>query len=166
MAEEKDAFYVVRKGDVVAIYNSLSDCQAQSGSSVIFFNLKLKVSDFIFVWKLHVKVNSFVGLSNHLVMFLHTQVDFLFWVFFSWINLVFVCMDSLKFIREVKRNRFFFFFFFCIVFKTEAFLHVQLAVCNLGFLSKRVKLRWIWMVLKSICCSLCFQVQACVFVRK
>nr|XP_023876769.1 uncharacterized protein LOC111989211 [Quercus suber] len=34
MAEEKDAFYVVRKGDIVAIYNSLSDCQAQSGSSV------------------------------------------------------------------------------------------------------------------------------------
>ncbi|KAF3952207.1 hypothetical protein CMV_022217 [Castanea mollissima] len=34
MAEEKDAFYVVRKGDIVGIYNSLSDCQAQSGSSV------------------------------------------------------------------------------------------------------------------------------------
>ncbi|XP_027346113.1 uncharacterized protein LOC113857959 isoform X1 [Abrus precatorius] len=31
---EKDAFYVVRKGDVVGIYSSLSDSQAQVGSSV------------------------------------------------------------------------------------------------------------------------------------
>ncbi|CAI8608411.1 unnamed protein product [Vicia faba] len=34
MDHEKDAFYVVRKGDVVGIYNSLSDSQAQVGSSV------------------------------------------------------------------------------------------------------------------------------------
>ncbi|KAK7362013.1 hypothetical protein VNO77_04110 [Canavalia gladiata] len=34
MEQEKDAFYVVRKGDVVGIYNSLSDSQAQVGSSV------------------------------------------------------------------------------------------------------------------------------------
>ncbi|XP_073220047.1 uncharacterized protein [Cicer arietinum] len=34
MDQEKDAFYVVRKGDVVGIYNSLSDSQAQVGSSV------------------------------------------------------------------------------------------------------------------------------------
>ncbi|OVA11275.1 Ribonuclease H domain [Macleaya cordata] len=34
MEEEKDAFYVVRKGDVVGIYKSLSDCQAQVGNSV------------------------------------------------------------------------------------------------------------------------------------
>ncbi|CAL0312960.1 unnamed protein product [Lupinus luteus] len=35
MAEkENDAFYVVRKGDIVGIYNCLSDCQAQVGSSV------------------------------------------------------------------------------------------------------------------------------------
>lgn len=33
---EKNAFYVVRKGDVVGVYGSLSDCQAQVGSSVIF----------------------------------------------------------------------------------------------------------------------------------
>lgn len=33
---EKNAFYVVRKGDVVGVYESLSDCQAQVGSSVIF----------------------------------------------------------------------------------------------------------------------------------
>ena len=76
-----------------------------------------------------------MGLSNHLVKFLHIQLDFLFWVFFSWINLVFVCMDSLKFIREVKRNRFFFlilfyFDFVCIVFKTEAFLHVFVTLFN------------------------------------
>ncbi|OIW14348.1 hypothetical protein TanjilG_31238 [Lupinus angustifolius] len=32
--KENDAFYVVRKGDIVGIYNSLSDCQAQLGSSV------------------------------------------------------------------------------------------------------------------------------------
>lgn len=37
MEEEKDAFYVVRKGDIVGIYKTLSDCQAQAGSSVIFF---------------------------------------------------------------------------------------------------------------------------------
>lgn len=34
MAEEGDAFYVVRKGDVVAVYKNLSDCQAQVSSSV------------------------------------------------------------------------------------------------------------------------------------
>ena len=36
MEPEKNAFFVVRKGDVVGIYNSLTDCQAQVGSSVIF----------------------------------------------------------------------------------------------------------------------------------
>ncbi|XP_057416213.1 uncharacterized protein LOC130710852 isoform X4 [Lotus japonicus] len=34
MEQEKDAFYVVRKGDIVGVYNSLSDSQAQVGSSV------------------------------------------------------------------------------------------------------------------------------------
>ncbi|XP_017179195.3 uncharacterized protein [Malus domestica] len=31
---EKDAFYVVRKGDIVGVYKSFSDCQAQLGSSI------------------------------------------------------------------------------------------------------------------------------------
>lgn len=39
MDKEKDAFYVVRKGDVVGIYNSLSDSQAQVGSSVILLRI-------------------------------------------------------------------------------------------------------------------------------
>lgn len=34
MEEEKDAFFVVRKGDVVGVYKSFSDCEAQVGSSV------------------------------------------------------------------------------------------------------------------------------------
>ncbi|KAF5190233.1 Rnase h family protein [Thalictrum thalictroides] len=34
MEEEKDAFYVVRKGDIVGVHKSLSDCQAQVGTSV------------------------------------------------------------------------------------------------------------------------------------
>ncbi|XP_062151320.1 uncharacterized protein LOC133859800 isoform X2 [Alnus glutinosa] len=34
MEAEKDAFYVVRKGDIIGIYKSLSDCQDQAGSSV------------------------------------------------------------------------------------------------------------------------------------
>ncbi|GAV58638.1 RVT_3 domain-containing protein [Cephalotus follicularis] len=34
MEQEKNAFYVVRKGDIVGIYKSLSDCQAQVGSSI------------------------------------------------------------------------------------------------------------------------------------
>ncbi|KAF8011474.1 hypothetical protein BT93_J1935 [Corymbia citriodora subsp. variegata] len=34
MGEEKNAFYVVRKGDVIGVYKSLSDCQAQLGSSI------------------------------------------------------------------------------------------------------------------------------------
>ncbi|XP_020579063.1 uncharacterized protein LOC110023808 isoform X1 [Phalaenopsis equestris] len=34
MADESDAFYVVRKGDIVGIYKRLSDCQAQVSSSV------------------------------------------------------------------------------------------------------------------------------------
>jgi len=51
---ERDAFYVVRKGDVVGIYNSLSDSQAQVGSSVIllvFTGLKIL---FLLVMKLNV----------------------------------------------------------------------------------------------------------------
>lgn len=34
MGEEKNAFFVVRKGDLVGVYKNLSDCQAQVGSSV------------------------------------------------------------------------------------------------------------------------------------
>ncbi|KAL5740176.1 hypothetical protein ACOSP7_029057 [Xanthoceras sorbifolium] len=34
MEEEKDAFYVVRKGDIIGIYKTLHDCQAQAGFSV------------------------------------------------------------------------------------------------------------------------------------
>lgn len=34
MDEESDAFYVVRKGDIVGIYKTLNDCQAQAGTSV------------------------------------------------------------------------------------------------------------------------------------
>ncbi|KAM7464596.1 hypothetical protein LguiA_032717 [Lonicera macranthoides] len=34
MEEEKNAFFVVRKGDIVGVYNNLSDCQAQAGSSI------------------------------------------------------------------------------------------------------------------------------------
>lgn len=37
MEDEKEAFFVVRKGDVVGVYKSLSDCQTQVGSSVIHF---------------------------------------------------------------------------------------------------------------------------------
>lgn len=36
-----DAFYVVRKGDIIGVYKSLSDCQAQTGSSVIFLDFPL-----------------------------------------------------------------------------------------------------------------------------
>ena len=51
MEQEKDAFFVVRKGDVVGIYDSLSDCQAQVGSSVISrWNPKIECSvDFCLV---------------------------------------------------------------------------------------------------------------------
>ncbi|KAL6013581.1 hypothetical protein ACLOJK_004079 [Asimina triloba] len=34
MEEESNAFYVVRKGDVIGIYKNFSDCQAQVGTSV------------------------------------------------------------------------------------------------------------------------------------
>ncbi|KNA25835.1 hypothetical protein SOVF_002890 [Spinacia oleracea] len=33
MADEKDAFYVVRKGDIIGIYKSFADCQAQAAFS-------------------------------------------------------------------------------------------------------------------------------------
>lgn len=36
MGDEKDAFYVVRKGDVIGVYKSLSDLQALLRSSVSF----------------------------------------------------------------------------------------------------------------------------------
>ncbi|KAG6497146.1 hypothetical protein ZIOFF_045034 [Zingiber officinale] len=35
MEEESNAFYVVRKGDIIGIYNNLRDCQAQVSSSLI-----------------------------------------------------------------------------------------------------------------------------------
>ncbi|KAL8171223.1 hypothetical protein V2J09_023027 [Rumex salicifolius] len=35
MGDEKDAFYVVRKGDVVGIYRNFTDCQAQLGPSMM-----------------------------------------------------------------------------------------------------------------------------------
>uniref|UniRef100_A0A1J3CRZ7 RNase H type-1 domain-containing protein n=1 Tax=Noccaea caerulescens TaxID=107243 RepID=A0A1J3CRZ7_NOCCA len=34
MGDEKDAFYIVRKGDIIGVYRSLSECQEQAGSSV------------------------------------------------------------------------------------------------------------------------------------
>ncbi|VVA96077.1 unnamed protein product [Arabis nemorensis] len=34
MEDEKDAFYIVRKGDIIGVYRTLSECQDQSGSSV------------------------------------------------------------------------------------------------------------------------------------
>ncbi|XP_043807502.1 uncharacterized protein LOC110600980 isoform X2 [Manihot esculenta] len=34
MEQEKDAFFVVRKGDIVGVYKSFADCQAQAGSSI------------------------------------------------------------------------------------------------------------------------------------
>ncbi|PWA87513.1 Ribonuclease H1 [Artemisia annua] len=34
MGEDKNAFFVVRKGDLVGVYKNLSDCQAQVGSSI------------------------------------------------------------------------------------------------------------------------------------
>ncbi|XP_050363860.1 uncharacterized protein LOC126782621 [Argentina anserina] len=34
MDQEKDAFYVVRKGNVIGVYKSFADCQAQQGSSI------------------------------------------------------------------------------------------------------------------------------------
>lgn len=34
MEDEKDAFYIVRKGDIIGVYRSLSECQEQAGSSV------------------------------------------------------------------------------------------------------------------------------------
>lgn len=39
MDSEMGDFFVVRKGDVVGVYKSFSDCQAQIGSSV-FFNFQ------------------------------------------------------------------------------------------------------------------------------
>lgn len=35
MEDEKDAFYVVRKGDIVGIYKSLTDFQAELAPSVV-----------------------------------------------------------------------------------------------------------------------------------
>lgn len=35
MEQVKYEFFVVRKGDIVGVYKSLAECQAQAGSSVI-----------------------------------------------------------------------------------------------------------------------------------
>ncbi|CAM8976584.1 unnamed protein product [Rhodiola kirilowii] len=34
MADEKDEFFVVRKGDLIGVFNNLNDCQAQVGSTI------------------------------------------------------------------------------------------------------------------------------------
>ncbi|XP_044490967.1 uncharacterized protein LOC123215003 isoform X2 [Mangifera indica] len=34
MEQDKDEFFVVRKGDIVGVYKSLAECQAQAGSSI------------------------------------------------------------------------------------------------------------------------------------
>lgn len=39
MKDDREAFFVVRKGDLVGVYKSLSDCQAQVGTSVITASL-------------------------------------------------------------------------------------------------------------------------------
>ena len=41
MKDDKEAFFVLRKGDLVGVYKSLSDCQAQVGTSVITSSLTL-----------------------------------------------------------------------------------------------------------------------------
>ena len=51
MEEEKDAFYVVRKGDIVGLYKSFSECQAQAGFSVNVFYLKSYFQMLILVCK-------------------------------------------------------------------------------------------------------------------
>lgn len=40
--EEKDAFYVARKGDTIGVYKNLSDFQDQAVSSVTFLVLVIK----------------------------------------------------------------------------------------------------------------------------
>ncbi|XP_024994804.1 uncharacterized protein LOC112528110 isoform X4 [Cynara cardunculus var. scolymus] len=45
LGEEKNAFFVVRKGDLVGVYKNLSDCQAQVGSSQPHFSLGEPSSD-------------------------------------------------------------------------------------------------------------------------
>nr|GMD24265.1 uncharacterized protein LOC109166315 [Ipomoea batatas]GMD39367.1 uncharacterized protein LOC109166315 [Ipomoea batatas] len=41
MKEERDGFFVVRKGDLIGVYKNLSDCQTQVGSSVLVEDLVL-----------------------------------------------------------------------------------------------------------------------------
>jgi hypothetical protein len=54
---ERNAFYVVRKGDVVGIYNTLTHSQAQVGSSVIlFFILVFTVLKFLFLFVMKLNV--------------------------------------------------------------------------------------------------------------
>lgn len=44
MKDDKEAFFVVRKGDLVGVYKSLSDCQAQVGTSVTTSSLNFDVN--------------------------------------------------------------------------------------------------------------------------
>jgi len=48
MEEEKDAFYVVRKGDIIGVYNNFSDCQLQAQSSSVNLPFLLLNSYLIF----------------------------------------------------------------------------------------------------------------------
>lgn len=48
---EKDAFFVVRKGDIVGVYRSFSDCRAQVGSSVMLL-LSNRTYMLVFPWLL------------------------------------------------------------------------------------------------------------------
>lgn len=54
MEEESNAFYVVRKGDIIGIYNNLRDCQAQVSSSVIFVFFPFVTCSIYLLSQLHI----------------------------------------------------------------------------------------------------------------
>lgn len=95
MEEEKDAFYVVKKGDVIGIYKSLRDLIAEAGISVnfplfrftylrnyvlamLFFFTSLFLRRFFFAKNF--KANLLVGLFVFLNQIIYI---FQFWVCFT-----------------------------------------------------------------------------------
>lgn len=68
--EESNAFYVVRKGNTVAVYKDFNDCQAQVSSSVCVFDLTNLFCLFL--------LSYFMGKTKLAVHFLEYKVKFNF----------------------------------------------------------------------------------------
>lgn len=75
MKDDKEAFFVVRKGDLLGVYKSLSDCQAQVGTSVMTGSLDFDLN-------LYILFSCMTGLLVVIHRFMSPLSDFFFMLLF------------------------------------------------------------------------------------